>query len=259
VRRALGILVVLSALMLASGRPASAQASDRLTVYAAASLKNALDEINLAFSRSRGGVRVTASYAASSTLARQIEQGAQADVFVSADTEWMDYAATRGLVRPRSRVDLLTNRLALVAPAASTVRLTPARGFPIARALGEGRLAMAGLDVPAGRYAKSALTALGVWGAVAPRVAYAENVRAALIFVSRGEAPLGIVYDTDALVEPKVRIVALFPPGSHPRITYPAAVTARSKTPAAGRYLDFLKGPRAAVIFAKYGFQRLGT
>lgn len=236
--------------------PATAQTPQRLTVFAAASLKNALDEANAAFTK-KGGAPVVASYAASSALARQIEQGADADVYVSADVDWMDYVATKGLIQPRSRVSLLTNRLALIAPADSAVKLTPARGFPIVQALGSGRLAMAGLDVPAGRYGKAALTSLGVWSGVESKAAFAENVRAAMTFVARGEAPLGIVYDTDAMVEPRVRIVALFPQASHPRIVYPAAVVARSRNPAATAYLNFLKGPEARAIFRRYGFTRL--
>lgn len=251
------ILSLWASLAAAMATPASAQASGaRLTVYAAASLKNALDEVNAAF-RASGGPAVTASYAASSTLARQIEQGAQADVFVSADSRWMDYLGERRLLRPNSRHNLLSNRLALIAPKGSAVRLPPAPGFPILRALGPGRLAMANLDVPAGRYGQAALMSLGVWPAVRNRVAFAENVRAAMMFVARGEAPLGIVYDTDALVEPNVRIVGIFPPGTHPAIVYPAAIAAASKNPASGPYLAFLRGPKAAAIFRKYGFKAL--
>jgi molybdate transport system substrate-binding protein len=195
-----------------------------------------------------------AAYAASSTLARQIEQGADADVFVSADADWMNYAEQRKLIRPGSRRDLASNRLALIAPRDSKLKLTPARGFPLAAALGRGRLAMAAPDVPAGRYGQAALQALGVWDAVKARTAYAENVRAALNFVARGEAPLGIVYETDARVEPGVRVVALFPEATHPRIVYPAAITARSDNPAASAYLAFLQGPEARAIFRRFGF-----
>jgi molybdate transport system substrate-binding protein len=247
------MLVALLALGWAQG--ASAQALG-LTVYAAASLKNALDEVDAAYARSRGGVRVVAAYAASSTLARQIEQGAAADVFISADVEWMDYVAQRRLIRADTRANLLTNRLALVAARDSTVRLAMGRGMPIAQALGAGRLAMAGPDVPAGRYGQAALTSLGVWAAVKDRTALGENVRAALQFVARGEAPLGIVYDTDAMAEPAVRIVGLFPQASHPQILYPAAVTATSRNPAAGPYVRFLAGPQATAIFRAYGFSR---
>lgn len=228
-----------------------------LTVFAAASLKNALDEVDAAFA-AQGGPVVTASYAASSTLARQIEQAAPADVFVSADAAWMDYVQMRGLIRPATRRDLLTNRLALIAPKGSPVRLRPARGFPLAQALGGGRLALAGPDVPAGRYARAALISLRAWEAVKDRTALAENVRGAMTFVARGEAPLGIVYDTDALIEPGVRIVALLPAAAHPRIVYPAAVVARSSAPAAAAYVAFLAGPQASAIFRRYGFTTLG-
>lgn len=246
--------VLLAALLAVAS--AGAAAAQGVTVFAAASLKNALDEVDAAYARSPGGAPVTASYAASSTLARQIEQGAPADVFVSADVDWMDYVAGKGLLHAGSRVNLLTNRLALIAARDSDVKLTMGRGMPIATALGSGRLAMAGPDVPAGRYGQAALTSLGMWGSLKARTALGENVRAALQFVARGEAPLGIVYDTDAKVERSVRIVALFPQASHPRILYPAAVTANAKSPAAAAYVRFLTGPQATAIFRKYGFAK---
>jgi molybdate transport system substrate-binding protein len=227
-----------------------------LTVFAAASLKNVLDEEGAAFAAA-GGPPVRFSYGASSAMARQIEQGAPADVFLSADVDWMDYVAAKGLIAPGSRRNLLTNRLALVAPARSPVKLKVARDMPIGRALGGGRLAIAAPEVPAGRYGRAALASLGVWPQVRDRLAPAENVRAALLFVSRGEAPLGIVYDTDARVDPGVRIVGLFPEASHPRIVYPAAVLARSANPAAARFLAFLRSPRGRAIFQKYGFKVL--
>jgi molybdate transport system substrate-binding protein len=246
-------LALALAALLWTGRPAAAARPPGLTVYAAASLKNALDEADAAYSKA-SGVTVTASYAASSTLARQIEQGAPADVYLSADVDWMDYVAGKKLIRPETRTNLLTNHLALIAAKGSTVSLKMGKGMPIARALGTGRLAMAGADVPAGRYGQAALRSLGVWDSVKERTALGENVRAALQFVARGEAPLGIVYDTDALVEPQVRIVALFPESSHPRILYPGAVTAGSKNPAATAYLRYLASPPATAIFHKYGF-----
>ncbi len=223
-----------------------------VTVFAAASLKNALDEVGAEYEKSGGEARF--SYAASSAIARQIEQGAPADVYVSADTDWMNYLAERKLIVAASRRDLLTNRLALIAPADSKVALKISKGMPLAKALGSGRLAVAGPDVPAGKYGKASLTTLGVWDSVSGKLAQAENVRAALQYVARGETPLGIVYDTDAKVEPKVRIVGLFPDGSHPKIVYPAAVVAASKNPDAGRFLAFMSSPRAAAIFKKYGF-----
>jgi molybdate transport system substrate-binding protein len=226
-----------------------------LSVFAAASLSNVLAEVDAAFARTPGGVAVNAAFAASSTLARQIEQGARADVFISADSAWMDYLDERRLLRPGTRRNLLTNRLALVAPKSSSARLRIAPDMPLAAALGSGRLALAGLDVPAGRYAKAALTALGVWEQVEAKAAYGENVRAALQFVARGEAPFGIVYDTDAMVEPGVRIVGLFPEASHPHILYPVAVLASSSHPAAAGYRRFLEAPQAAAIFRRHGFR----
>jgi molybdate transport system substrate-binding protein len=224
-----------------------------VTVFAAASLKNAMDEAISAFTATTK-TEARASYGASSTLARQIEQGAPADVFVSADTDWMDYLAKRGLIVPRSRVDLLANHLALIAPAGSRIRLRIGKDMPLAAALGPDRLAIAAPDVPAGRYAQAALTGLGVWASVETRLARAENVRSALAFVARGETPLGIVYDTDAKVEPRVRVVGLFPDASHPPIVYPAAILAGSESPQAAAFLSFLRGPAAAAIFRRHGF-----
>jgi molybdate transport system substrate-binding protein len=247
------LIALLAALTLA--RPAASLAQPAaVTVFAAASLKNALDDVDAAY-RARSGKPVNASYAASSALARQIEQGGPADVFVSADADWMDYLAQRHLIVAASRRDLLTNHLALIAPAGSTVALRIGPGMTLAAALGDGRLAVAGPDVPAGRYAKASLTALGVWDSVAGKLAPADNVRGALRFVATGEAPLGIVYDTDAKVEPGVRIVGLFPDASHPPIVYPAALVARTgASPDAAGYFAFLQGPEAAAVFRKYGF-----
>jgi len=224
-----------------------------LTVFAAASLKNALDDVDTAYT-AQTHAPVRASYAASSALARQIEQGAPADAFISADGDWMDYLAQRKLIVAASRRDVLTNHLALVAPAASPVKLTLRKGFPLAKALGDGRLAIAGPEVPAGKYGRAALAALGVLDSVKDHLAPAENVRGALAFVAQGEAPLGIVYDTDAKTEPKVRIVGLFPDDSHPPIVYPAALVAASNSPGGGAYLAFLRGPKASAIFKRYGF-----
>ena len=197
------------------------------------------------------------SYGASSTLARQIEQGAPGDVFISADVQWIDYLAARGSIDRGSRVDLFTNHLALIAPTGSPVRLRVQKGMALAAALKGGRLAVAGPEVPAGRYARASLTALGVFDSVKEKLAPAENVRAALAYVAQGAAPLGIVYDTDARVEAKVRIVGLFPDSSHPPIVYPAALVGSRPDPAAARFLRFLQGSRAARIFAAYGFGRL--
>lgn len=253
VRRALlglGLAAALSA-------GVQARAPEPVTVFAAASLKNVLEEAGAAYT-ARGGTPVRFSFGASSALARQIEQGAPADAYISADTDWMAYLADRRLILAASRRDLLTNRLALIAPAGSAVKLAVGRGMPIGRALGGGRLAIAAPEVPAGKYGRAALASLGVWDQVKDRLAPAENVRAALLYVSRGEAPLGVVYDTDAKVDPAVRIVGLFPEGSHPRIVYPAAVLAGSPNPAAGaRFLAFLQSPAGRAIFRKYGFKAL--
>ena len=241
----------IAALLVASLMATAAHAAP-VTVFAAASLKNALDEVGAEYEKTGGAARF--SYAASSAIARQIEHGAPADVYVSADSDWMNYLAERKLIVAASRRDLLTNRLALIAPADSNVALKVGKGMPLAKALGSGRLAVAGSDVPAGKYAKASLTALGAWDSVAGKLVQAENVRAALQFVARGETPLGIVYDTDAKVERKVRIVGLFPDGSHPKIVYPAAVVASSKNPDAAKFLAFMRTPKAAAVFRKYGF-----
>jgi molybdate transport system substrate-binding protein len=242
------------ALTCASG---SARAADpELLVFGAASLTEALDEVGSGYTRDTGQT-VKFSYAASSALARQIEAGARADVFLSADTEWMDYLQARKRIDPESRRDLLSNRLVLIAPAASDSRLEIAPGFPLAQALGTGRLATGDPDyVPVGRYARAALMSLGVWNDVAERLVRAENVRAALAFVSRGEAPFGIVYATDARVDAGVRVVGTFPESSHPPIVYPVAVTAEAR-PGASRFLEFLSSPAARDTFRRHGFVSL--
>ncbi len=250
-RRTIVVQLILALTMLAV--PATAAPVSTLTVFAAASLKNALDDVGAAFTGATGVV-VRISYGASSALARQIEQGAPADVFISADPDWMDYVARRQLIVSISRRNVLTNHLALIAPADSKIRLRVARDMPLAAALGSGRLAVAGPEVPAGKYARASLTSLGVWSSVKNKLAPAENVRAALTFVARGATPLGIVYDTDAKIEPSVRIVGLFPDASHPPIIYPAAVVAASKAPSAGAFLDFLQSARGSAIFHRYGF-----
>jgi molybdate transport system substrate-binding protein len=232
---------------------ASAQAQD-LTVFAAASLKEALDEAGRQFQRSNGQ-KVAVSYAASSALAKQIENGAPADIFISADLDWMDYVARRKLVRAGTRANLLRNRLVLIAPADSKVQAEIKAGFPLAMLLGGGKLSMADPDsVPAGKYGKAALEKLGVWSSVQGRVARTENVRAALNFVARGEASLGIVYQTDANAENKVRVVARFPQDTYPAIIYPVAVIASSKHAAAPVFVNYLKSTEARATFEKYGF-----
>jgi molybdate transport system substrate-binding protein len=225
-----------------------------IVVFAAASMKNALDDVDNAYS-GQSGVKVVASYAASSALMKQIEQGAPADVFLSADLKWMDYGAARGLIKTDTRVDLLGNKLVLIAPKESRIgNVTIAPDFDLAGLAGNGRIAVGDVRaVPAGLYAKAALEKLGVWPAVEPKLAMAENVRAALVLVARGEAPLGIVYATDARVDPGVKVVGVFPEESHPPIIYPAALTANAKATAAP-YLAFLRTAAAKTIFEHYGF-----
>lgn len=237
------------ALGLMAFAPLAAGAQSRLVVFAAASLKNALDEVAAGWNPAP---RI--SYAASSALARQIEQGAPADLFFSADLDWMDYLAGKNLIQAGSRENLLGNRIVLIAPRESTVTLQLKPGVDLAAALGDRRLAMANVDaVPAGRYGKAALVKLGAWEGVRDKVAQAENVRAALLLVARKEAPLGIVYATDATAEPTVRIVGTFPEDSHPPIVYPVALT-RAAKPEAQAFLDHLKSAKARAVFEKHGF-----
>jgi len=231
----------------------AADASGGVLVFAAASLANVLGDLDKAFT-ARTGIRVTSSLAASSTLAKQIQAGAPADVYFSADLQWMDYLQQRGLLRAGSRHDVVGNSLVLIAPAGSSQRVSIGPGFDLARLLGGGRLAVADPDsVPAGIYARAALEKLGVWNGVAPRLVRAENVRAALAYVARGDAPLGIVYRTDALVETHVKVVGVFPDDSHDPIVYPAAATSVAR-PEASAYLAFLRSQAAKSIFDNYGF-----
>jgi molybdate transport system substrate-binding protein len=233
--------------------PALAQSRDVL-VFAAASLKNALDDIAAQYERETGK-HANISLAASSALAKQIENGAPADIFISADLDWMDYLAARNLIKPGTRKDLLGNALVLVAPKDSTAQIKIEPGFALAALLADGKLAMADTSaVPAGKYGKAALEKLGVWSSVAGKVAQTENVRAALAFVARKEAPFGIVYQTDAAAEPTVRIVGVFPEDSHPPINYPIAVTASSTNPDAASFLAYLASTKARPLFEKQGF-----
>lgn len=240
--------------MLLPGVSTSAGAAS-VTVFAAASLKEAMDQLAREFA-TRTGDRVTVSYGASNALARQIEAGAPADVFISADRDWMDYLEQHHSIAEGTRVDLLYNTLVLIAPSGSPATLRIGPHFALAAALGNNRLAMADPDaVPAGRYAKSALDKLGVWTSVANRIARAENVRAALALVSRGEAPFGIVYATDALAEKAVHVVDTFPADSHPPIVYPAAVVAGAKGTAARGLLEFLRSAAARAVWHRHGFR----
>ena len=228
--------------------------AEQVTVFAAASLKEVLDEQARRFETDTGN-RVVISYGASNALARQIEAGAPADLFISADLDWMDYVEQRGLLVKGSRVDLVRNELVLIAPAKSATELRIARNFPLAAALGAEKRALANPDsVPAGRYAKQSLQSLGVWSAVEKQVVGAENVRVALALVARGEAPFGVVYRTDALAESGVRIVDAFPEATHTPIVYVAALTAQGKSKSAAALLEALRSPQARAIWSRHGF-----
>jgi molybdate transport system substrate-binding protein len=254
--RLAGIVAAFVILWGAAFSPASAE-DKTLTIFAAASMKNALDDIDAGFT-ARTGVKVSASYAASSTLAKQIEQGAPADIFVSADADWMDYAASRKNINEPTRVNLLGNSIVLIAPKDSSIdNVTVGHGFDLAKLAGDGKIATGDVkSVPAGKYAKAALEKLGAWTAAEPKFAMAESVRAALTLVARGEAVLGIVYSTDAKVEPGVKIVGTFPADSHPPIIYPVAATSTAK-PVAREYLEYLRSSAAKAVLEKYGFNYL--
>jgi len=249
------ILAATAAAVAIAAAPHAAKAQDKaITVFAAASMKNALDDVDAAFTR-QSGIKVVASYDASSALMKQIEGGAPADVFVSADLKWMDYGAQKRLIKDDTRSNLLGNTLVLIAAKNSKIEhVTIAPGFDLAKLAGDGRIATGDVAaVPAGIYARAALENLGVWSSVQPKMAMTANVRAALVLVARGEAPLGIVYATDAKVEPGVKVVGVFPEDSHDPIVYPVAATAGAK-PEATAYLAFLRSPAAKTIFEAYGF-----
>ena len=244
---------VLAFLLGAFGLQAQAQFRD-VVVFGAASLKDGLVDANNLFLFENGS-GIAVSYGASSALAKQIENGAPADVFISDDPEWMDYVVERKLIKPDTRAKFLGNKLVLIAGAASNMALTIGQNFPLAQALGNGRLAIADpVSVPAGKYGKAALEALGVWGSVADKVAPAQDARAALLLVSRGEAPLGIVYETEAAADKNVKIVAAFPESTHPPIVYPIAILASSTNAVAEIYVQYLLSPKAARFFEKRGF-----
>ncbi|NTF33120.1 molybdate ABC transporter substrate-binding protein [Rhizobium skierniewicense] len=248
------LAAVIGSVVAGIGLSAPVFAQDKVTVFAAASMKTALDEANGAWAKETGN-EATVSYAASSALAKQIEAGAPADLFISADLAWMDYVAGKELIKDDTRTNLLGNRLVLVAPADKAKPVEIKQGFDLATLVGDGKLAMGAVDsVPAGKYGKAALEKLGVWSSVESRVAGAESVRAALVLVSRGEAPYGIVYQTDAAADKGVRIVGTFPQDSHEPIIYPVAILSESKSPAATAYLEFLKSAKAAPFFEKQGF-----
>jgi molybdate transport system substrate-binding protein len=249
-------LAALAATVAFAALPYPAKAQEKpITVFAAASMKNALDDVNTAFTK-KSGTKVVASYAASSAVMKQIEQGAPADVFVSADLKWMDYGSQKKLIRDDTRINLLGNKLVLIAPKASDIgNVTIKPGFDLAKLAGNGRIATGDVRaVPVGIYAKAALEKLGVWTSVEQKMAMTDNVRAALILVARGEAPLGIVYSTDAKVEPGVKVVGVFPDDSHDPIIYPVAATTTGGKSETAPYLAFLRSQAARTIFENYGF-----
>lgn len=248
---------VAAVVVIAAGAVSPPQAQEQLTIFAAASLKNALDDVNVAFNR-KTRIKIVTSYAATSALVRQIEQGAPADIFASADLEWMDHGLEKNLINLKTRVNLLGNRLVLIAPKDSRITSVKLeKGFDLAKLVGDGRIVTGDVQsVPVGRYAAAALQRLGMWSSVEKRMAMVENVRVALTLVARGEATLGIVYATDAKVEPGVRIVAQFPADSYPEIIYPVAATVKAN-PEAPRYLDYLKSETSKFLFEKYGFSFL--
>jgi molybdate transport system substrate-binding protein len=250
--------VLTAILLLCAGfrQTALADSNPAITVFAAASLTNVMQDLGDAFTKD-SSVTVRFSFAASSALARQIENGAPADIFFSADLQWMDYLQSKQLIQVNSRHDLLGNQLVLIAPASSTINLKIEPHFKLAAALGQGHLATGDPDsVPVGLYAQEALTHLGVWNEVAPRIVRADSVRSALAFVDRGEASLGIVYATDALIDKDVRVVDVFPKDSHKPIIYPIALT-NTSNPSAVKFLAFLRGPAGDVAFKHYGFTPL--
>lgn len=253
------VLGVVASMMSVTTTPAHAADPQPLTVFAAASLKESLDEAARAY-EAKTGQPVRVSYAASSALARQIDAGAPADVFMSADIDWMDDLQTKNRIDTATRRNLLGNTLVLIAPATSrTPRITLKRNVDLIRPLGaDGRIALAlPASVPAGKYAKAAFTDLGVWTALAPRVVEAENVRAALMLVARGEVPLGVVYGSDARVEPRVKVLATFPARTHPPIVYPVARLKASTHPHAAPFAQWLASAPADRIFKRYGFTPL--
>ncbi|MFQ6018657.1 MAG: molybdate ABC transporter substrate-binding protein [Kiloniellaceae bacterium] len=240
------------------GLSAGAPRAEEVTLFAAASTTNAVNAVAEALGASGLGP-LRPVFAASSTLAQQIARGAPADLVLSANSAWMDFLAARGAIEGDSRVDLLGNRLVLIAPAKATLALEVETGFPLAAALGKRRLAMGDPGhVPAGIYAKAALEGLGVWPEVAAKAAFAADVRAALALVDRGEAAAGIVYATDAAISSRVRVVARFPAESHPEIAYTLAVVAGRRGPAVSAVYEFLRGPEAGAIFRAHGFTTPG-
>jgi molybdate transport system substrate-binding protein len=241
-------------LVTATGGPGPS-ASETLTVFAAASTTNAVTEIGELFSK-HNRISVRTAFASSSTLAKQIENGAPADLYISANVKWMDYLEEKKMIESGSRVNLLGNRLVLIVPVDSKVsRVHIAPRFDLLGIVGKSRLSMGDPDhVPAGIYGRHALEKLGVWRDVERHVARSKDVRAALALVERGEAPIGLVYATDAAITAKVKVVGTFPLASHPPIVYPAAVVTGRQSPATDRFMALLRSPDAAAVFEKYGF-----
>ena len=237
--------------------PPPAQAQGDIVVFAAASLKDALDAINDEWQKETGK-KATIFYAASSALAKQIEQGAPAQIFISADLDWMDYVEQKKLIKPESRVNLLGNRIVLIARKDKAQPFEIRQGFALAKLIGGGHLALANVDsVPAGKYAKAALEKLNVWSSVADKIAQSADVRAALLRVSRGQAPVGIVYQTDAAADQNVKIIGMFPDNTHPPIIYPIALTTKASNPDAAAFHAYLSGAKATARFEALGFRVL--
>jgi molybdate transport system substrate-binding protein len=260
-RKLLGrVLGVAAAVTVAAGLTQAARAqSGDLVVFAAASLKNALDSINAQWQKETGR-SAKISYASSSALAKQMENGAPAQMFISADLDWMDYVEKKNLIQPDTRSNLLGNRIVLIAPKDKAQPIAIKPGFDLARVLGDGRLSMANVDaVPAGKYGKAALEKLGVWTSISDKTAQAENVRAALLLVSRGEAPAGIVYQTDAASDKAVTIIGTFPEDTHPPIIYPIALTAGTTNPDAAAFLAYIKSDKSKPLFEAQGFTVLNA
>jgi molybdate transport system substrate-binding protein len=246
--------MVIATVIIVLGFSMHVQAAETVTVFAAASLTNALTDLGAAFEK-KGAGKAIFSFAASSTLAKQIENGAPANVFISADEEWMNYLSRKGLMIPASQRVIVRNRLVLVAPRESAAQLDVKPGFSLVSLMGDGLLAVGDPDhVPAGRYAKMALQRLGVWAEVETKLARADNVRAALALVERGECPLGVVYATDAAISKGSNIVGTFPESSHPPVTYPAGIVSGKDSPGSRDFLEFLESPEAKSVFEKYGF-----
>ena len=253
-RRSFAAFAIAIGLALPALAPVKAAAADEITVFAAASMKNALDDVAKAWEAAGHGA-VKVSYAASSALAKQIEEGAPADIFISADLAWMDHVEKAGAIDPATRSNLLGNRIVLIAAAEEAKPVDIAHGFDLVGLIGDGRLAMGNVEaVPAGKYGKAALEMLGIWNSVADKLAQAENVRVALKYVATGEAPYGIVYQTDAASDPDVKIAGTFPEASHPPIIYPVALLKASQSPKAAAFLAFLTSDKARPLFEKQGF-----